>query len=158
MPSVSRLLSLSLYSADLDGGEDLGSLVDTVTRRAQAIASRAYARRKVFHKSMTHPHSRSHGNLVELEEGDEDEFHRKNRLKFPSDYAIDTSDADYYQLLGNKEEVMRTLRGLARSGCKVGKNKRDVAGGGEADGEVKGDLESSLSEPDLHRGKWRSLL
>ena len=133
-----------------EGEEDLNTLVDTVKRHAQ-IASRAYARRKNFQKSMTHPHSRSYGNLMDLEEGAEDEMVRKDRLKFPSDYAVDSA---YYQLLGNKEDAMRTLRGLLRAGREMG------GAGGKAGGvvngeshEEKGELESSLSEPDLHRGK-----
>ncbi len=130
-------------------------MVDTVARRAQ-VASLAYARRKTFQKSMTHPHSRSYGNLMDLEEGAEDEMVRKDRLKFPSDHTIDSA---YYQLLGNKEDTVRALRGLIRSGRYVGKKGSVVVreDEGEESRRVKGELESSLSEPDLHRGKCETL-
>lgn len=131
----------------MDGGveaeEDLNTLVDTVKRHAQ-IASRAYARRKTFQKSLTHPHSRSYGNLMDLDEGVEDEMSRKDKLKFPSDCAV---DSPYYQMLGNKEDAMQALRGLIRAGKEVGGVRRKA-------GEGKNELESSLSEPDLHRGKF----
>ena len=116
--------------------------MSTVTRRARAIASRAYARRKKFQKSMTHPYSRSHDNLIELQEDEEDELMRKDKLKFPSDYTIDSA---YYQMLGNKEEALRTLRGLIRA-------SREVEKGGVARQEKDGELEGSLSEPDLYQG------
>lgn len=128
---------------DLRDGDDLNHLVDAVTRRAQVIASRAYARRKKFHKTMTHPHSRSHGNLMELLEGDEDEVLRRDRLKFPSDFALDST---YHEMLGNREDALRALRGMIRASREV--ERRGVVGG---EGR-KEDLEASLSEPDLHRG------
>lgn len=116
--------------------------MNTVTRRAEAIASRAYARRKKFQKSMTHSYSRSHDNLIELQEDDEDEFMRKDRLKFPSDYNIDSA---YYEMLGNKDEALRTLRGLIRA-------SREVERGAVVTQEKEGELEGSLSEPELYQG------
>lgn len=123
---------------------DLSQMVSAVTRRAEAIANQAYARRKKFQKSMTHPHSRSYGNLIELQEDEEDEMVRKDRLKFPSDCAIDST---YCQLLENKEEALHALRRLVRASREVERSPRHEEGP-----VVSGDLESSLSEPDLHRG------
>lgn len=151
MGHVTCLASMyNLYiSADLDG-DDLNDLVGVVTRRAQAIANQAYARRQKFQKSMTHPHSRSYGNLIELQEDEEEEVVRKNRLKFPSDYAIDST---YQEMLGNREDAMRTLRGLVRTSREVGEEVGMVRGRKKVAGENE-ELESSLSEPNLHRGMY----
>ena len=131
--------------------DSLHQMVDTVTRRAQVIANRAYAHRRKFHKSMTHPHSRSHDNLVELQEGvGEEEEARRERLKFPSDYSMDST---YHHLLQDREEALLALRGLAHAsrGPPGPGGKRE--GGAQAGGVVKGEeLEVSISEPDLHRG------
>lgn len=97
---------------------------------------------------MTHPYSRSHDNLIELQEDDEDEFVRKDRLKFPSDYTMDST---YYEMVGNKEEALRTLRGLIRA-------SREVEKGGVATQEKEGELEGSLSEPELYQGKLSRLV
>ena len=128
---------------DLDGDE-LKRLVESVTCRAESIASRAYVHRKHSQKAMSHPHSRSHGNLVDLQEGDEDSALRKERLKFPSDFAIDSA----HRMLINRVEALQALRTLIRSSKAV--KKRGVAREG-------GDLESSLSEPELYQGEGDSI-
>ena len=135
--------------AEVDVGEDLSSLVDMVKRRAQ-VASSAYTRRKAFKKSMTHPHSRSYGNLIELAEGEEDDMLRRDRLKFPSDCTIDSA---YYELLDKKGDVVHALRELIKAGKEVGGAKKGGMVRHEESMEEKGELESSLSEPDLHRGE-----
>ena len=95
---------------------------------------------------MTHPYSRSHGNLVELLEGDEDEMLRKDRLKFPSDFNIDST---FHEMLQNREEALKAIRVLARA------SKEAQRSGGVVRSEdvERGELETSLSEPDLHRGE-----
>lgn len=118
-------------------GNDLTHLVQKVSQQAHVIASRASAHRRQFRQSMTHSHSHSHGNLMELREGEEDEA-RKEQLKFPSDFTIDST---YCGMLEDKAAAMEALRGLV----KVGQGAR-VARLGE---ELKSELESSLSEPDL---------
>ena len=135
------------WDSPLGGDDDLAQIVDMVTLRAKVIASRAHARKK-FRKSMTQGHSRSHGNLMELlEEAEEDELIRKERLRYPSDFSIDST---YYEILHNKEKTLRGLRELIRAGKAVEKGH----GTREGEEDVKNDLELSLSEPDLHRGVW----
>ena len=145
-----KMMCIFVCLAELNGVAeaevDLNTLVDTVKRHAQ-IASRAYAKRKTFQKSLTHPHSRSYGNLMDLDEGVEDEMSRKDKLKFPSDCAV---DSPYYQMLENKEDAMRALRGLIRAG-------KEAGGAGGKGGGAKSELESSLSEPDLHKGRLEEI-
>ena len=129
--------------AGLDSDE-LKRLVDSVTCRAESIASRAYAHRKHSQKSMSHPHSRSHGNLVDLQEGDEESALRRERLKFPSDFAIDSA----HRMLINRAEALQALRTLIRNSKAI--KKRGVA-------REKADLESSLSEPELYQGEGDSI-
>lgn len=138
---------------DLDG-DDLNQLVAVVTHRAQMITSRANARKKKFQKSMAHPHSSSHGsltpphscshgNLIEMQEDIYDEeLLKKDRLKFPSDFAIDST---HQEMRGNKEAVLRAIRELVKVG-------RAEDGGGARRGGPKEEMEVSLSEPDLCRG------
>lgn len=142
-PGSSMLDNGSRDSWDMDRhANDLAQIVDTVSHHARVIASHAHQRNSV---PQGHTHSRSHGNLVELQEVDEDELRRKDHLKYPSDYAVDST---YYQLLQDKNQAYRALRTLAHAGKEV-KTRGCVV---REEDRVANDLESSLSEPDLHRG------
>ena len=140
--------SLDDHSQDSWGGgrgdNDLNQLVEKVGIRARDIAHRAHARRKEFQKSMEYGHSLSHGNLMDLREGEEDVTMQRNPLKFPSAYAI---DSNYYEIIDKEETTIHALRDLIRTGKMTKKSSVDKE-------RKENGLVSSLSEPELHISKW----
>lgn len=72
-------------SWDVDSpGDDLAQLVEKVNREARVLASQTHRRKSA---PRAHTHSRSHGNLVDLQ-GDEEELITRDKLKYPSDCAL----------------------------------------------------------------------
>lgn len=88
----------------------LSHLLDTVSLRARAL-NRVYSDKKKARRSLTHMTTRSHDNLSELQEKDEDEMTRKARLelKFPSELQLYSSSA-----LAVEEEAQVVLNAVKR--------------------------------------------
>ncbi len=117
---------------------DLNRLVSEVSVRARMIAHRSSNKRNKAAISASYQHSRSHGNLVGLQE--EEEGEKMDRLKYPSDFDI--LSLTYQEMLENKEKVRDALRDLINEARKKGKRKEGAS-----------ELETSLSEPHLNKSK-----
>jgi len=147
-PSSSPRTSLSTGSWDLGShGDNLAHLVDEVNRQARVLASQTHRRKS---GSRGHTHSRSHGNLVDLQsEEDGEELGVKEKLKYPSDCAIDST---YYQMLQDKDQVLKELQHMVRY-SQDDTTPRNSHGITLDHAPVTGELETSLSEPDLHKSE-----
>ena len=122
--------------------EQLTTLLDKVQLRATVLA-RAYAQKSKFKKSMSIL-SKSFGNLAELKEVDEEELSRQLKLKFPSEFRL---NSDYYELEGNASVIVKAMNELIQQA-----KKRKRRRGGPwlpLATPPSHQLELSFSEPDL---------
>ena len=130
-------------SWDLDHhGDDLTQIVEEVNRQARVMASQTHRRKS---GSKKHTHSRSHSNLVDLQ--NEEDRVENDKLKYPSDCAVDST---YYQMLQDKDQTLRALQRLVHlsNDDTTPRNSHEITVG-----RLPADLETSLSEPDLHKSE-----
>ena len=92
--------------------------------------------------------SHSHGSLMNPLQVGKGELHGRNRLKYQSDGAVNSSG---YQILQDKDDRMQAYVTLIPAG-RDGTSRSSAVSEDGMDMHVTNELESSLSEPDLHRG------
>ncbi len=139
----------STDSWDVDSpGDDLAQLVEQVNREARVLASQTHRRKSC---PRGHTHSRSHGNLVDLQDEEED-LVKRDKLKYPSDCAMDTT---YYQMLQDKDKTLKALHRLTHHSQEdaTPRNSHGIT----MDSVVATDLETSFSEPNLHQSEGHTL-
>ena len=120
-------------------------LIDEV-RRDKALRLKAFSKRSRFKRWKI---SRSIGNLSELQEADEDEMLRRARLeklKFPSEFNLNSS---YYSLEENAGTIFQFMNKMIHAGKQGGKrNESELDAWSPGTGLNHSQL--SLSEPNLH--------